>query len=199
MKKKNLLKLLKIGIIIFLVLLLIPFIINLYVIFKTSSHIYNTDDLKDTYDYALVLGCGLKKDGSPSLMLKDRLNKVIELYESGIVKEIIISGEDSKNYSEVNAMENYLLKNGVLNNQIIRDNIGNSTRASLINFKENYPDKSVIIITQKYHMYRALYIADSININAIGVTARVVRYNGQTIRDLREILARVKDYLLCIF
>lgn len=198
MKNKKLIKITKIGIIIFLVMILIPFIINLYVIFSTTSHIYENKDVFEVYDYALVLGCGLKKDGTPSLMLRDRLNKVIELYNNGKIKNIIISGEHNKSYSEVNAMEKYLIENNIPGGVILRDEEGSSTSESIVNYYNNYKDNNVIIITQKYHLYRALFIANKLKLNAIGVSAKEVRYYGQLYRDIREILARCKDFVLFI-
>ncbi len=192
-------RVLKILIIILLVGLLIPFIINLYVINKTNSHIYKLEGIASSYEYALVLGCGLQKDGSPSKMLKDRLDEAILLYEKKIIKKIIISGDDRKDYSEVSAMEKYLLKEKIPEDIIIRDNEGQNTSQSILNFNKNYSQEKVIIITQKYHLYRALYSALKLNIDAIGVSAKDIRYNGQLIRDLREILARCKDFVLTNF
>ena len=188
-------KKLKIFIIILLCLMLIPFIINFYVVFKVKNKIVNMDEISKNYDYALVLGCGVKSDGTPSLMLRDRLDKVIEIYNKGLINNIIISGHHSDNYSEVDVMEKYLLDHNISKNIIIRDNEGFSTSESMENYQKKYQDKSVIIITQEYHLYRSLYLAQKFNLNAVGISAKLVNYGGQIFRNLREILARNKDFL----
>ena len=192
-------KKLKIFIIIVLCLMLIPFIINFYVVFKVKNNIINIDDINKNYDYGLVLGCGVKKDGTPSLMLRDRLDKVIEIYDEGLINNIIISGHHSDDYSEVDVMENYLIDHGISKNIIIRDNDGFSTSESMENYQKKYQDKSVIIMTQEYHLYRSIYLAQKFNLNAVGIPAKLVNYGGQIFRDLREILARNKDFLKYIF
>lgn len=192
-------KKLKIFIIILLCIILIPFIINFYVVFKVNNKIINLDEINKKYDFGLVLGCGVKKDGTPSLMLQDRLDKVIEIYNKGLINNIIISGHHSKSYSEVDVMEDYLLNHNISKNVIIRDNEGFSTSESIENYQKKYKDKSVIIITQEYHLYRSLYLAQKFNLNAIGTPTKMVNYGGQIFRNIREILARNKDFLKYIF
>lgn len=192
-------KKLKIFIIIFLCLMLIPFIINFYVVFKVQDKIIGIKDINKSYDIGLVLGCGVKKDGSPSLMLQDRLDKTIEIYDKGLIKNIIISGHHSDGYSEVDVMEDYLINHGINKNVIIRDNRGFSTSESIENFANKYQDKTAIIITQEYHLYRSLYLAQKFNLNAVGTPAKMVNYGGQIFRNLREILARNKDFLKYLF
>ena len=192
-------KKLKIFIIIFLCLMLIPFIINFYVVFKVQDKIVDIKDINKYYDFGLVLGCGVKKDGSPSLMLQDRLDKTIEIYDKGLIKNIIISGHHSDDYSEVDVMEDYLINHGINKNVIIRDNRGFSTSESIENFANKYRDKTAIIITQEYHLYRSLYLAQKFNLNAVGTPAKMVNYGGQIFRNLREILARNKDFLKYLF
>ena len=188
-------KILKIILISFLLIFLLPFIVNFYVIISTSKNIYSESEVQDKYDIALVLGCGIKNN-EPSLMLRDRLNTAINLYNNEIIDTILISGDHHEGYSEVDVMEKYLLENNIPKYSIIRDNNGFSTRESLINYQKDFSNQKVIIITQKYHMYRALNIANKLEINAIGVHAKLVRYPNQTIRDIREILARNKDFFL---
>ena len=192
-------KKLKIFIIILLCLMLIPFIINFYVVFKVNNKIVNIDEINRNYDYGLVLGCGVKKDGSPSLMLQDRLDKAIEIYNKGLINNIIISGHHSNDYSEVDVMEDYLINHNINKAVIVRDNEGFSTSESIENYQKKFADKSVIIITQEYHLYRSLYLAQKFNLNAIGTPTKMVNYGGQIFRNIREILARNKDFLKYIF
>lgn len=192
-------KKLKILFVICLVITLIPIGINFYIVFQSSDKIYNQNEINKTYDIALVLGCSVLKDGSPSKMLRDRLNTSIYLYENKLAKKILISGDHSDSYSEVTTMFNYLIEHSVREEDIIIDYEGYSTGESLINYQKNYSDKSLLIVTQKYHLYRALYISKMFNLNATGVHAELVNYNGQFFREVREILARNKDFILYTF
>jgi vancomycin permeability regulator SanA len=185
----------KIIIIVFILLLTIPIGINIWMINKYQKDIFATKDINDKYDIGMILGCSVLKDGRPSLMLRDRLDKGIELYNKGIVEYLLISGDHSDDYSEINTMYDYLIENGIDKNKILIDKKGHSTSRSLLNYNKKYNDKSLIIITQEYHLYRAIYIAKKINIKAIGVYAEKINYNGQSVRDIREFLARCKDFV----
>lgn len=175
--------------------------INLYVMAVTSGKILTEEEVtrKDSIDCILVLGAGVKADGTPSLMLKDRLDKTVELYELGVSDKILVSGDHrSQYYDEVNTMKNYLVEHGIPSECIYMDHSGLSTYDSMYRAVNVFGVKSAVVVTQKYHMYRALYVADSMGIDAYGVCAKEVRYNGQTYRDLREVAARVKDVGYCI-
>lgn len=187
-------KKIKIIIIVFLIMALIPLFINLFVIFRNINDIKDISEINEQYDIALILGCSIKNN-KPSKMLRDRLNKGIELYNRGIVKKILISGDHQKNYSEVTVMYNYLINENIPENDILIDKIGYSTSESLINYKNDYSDKSVIIVTQKYHLFRALNIAKDLKINSVGVYADLINYSGTVFREIREILARNKDFI----
>ena len=132
-------------------------------------------------------------------MLKDRLDMAIYLYENNLVEYILISGDHNEKYSEVEVMKKYLIENNIKEDSILTDYIGYSTHESLINYKNNYKDKSVLIITQKYHLYRALFISKNLDINGIGIYAKDIKYKGYLYHEIREILARNKDFLLFTF
>ncbi|MCD7807709.1 MAG: YdcF family protein [Erysipelotrichaceae bacterium] len=161
--------------------------------YASTSSLINDDS---NADVILVLGCGTK-DGKPSLMLKDRLDKAIELYENKQASTIILSGDPSDN--EVEIMKTYMIDEGMSEDVLILDNEGYSTYQSLYNAKNIYDFNNIIVVTQQYHMYRALYIGISLDMNVSGVSAQNVRYNGQIVRNVREILARTKDYFSCLF
>lgn len=186
-------KKLKIIIITFLIMALLPLFINLYVIFRNISDIKDINEVNSKYDIALILGCSIKNN-KPSKMLRDRLNKGIELYNKGLVKKILISGDHESYYSEVDVMYTYLIENDINDEDILIDRIGYSTSESLLNYKENYSDQSVIIVTQKYHLFRALNIAKDLKLTSVGVHADLITYKGFVFREIREILARNKDF-----
>ena len=180
------------------VALLLVIIINLTVVLGTDEDILPTYEIGGGYDCILVLGAGLRADGSPSDMLTDRLKTAIYIYESGASDIILLSGDCSgEEYDEVSAMYNYCVASGVPESALVRDDFGFSTYESVYNANER-GYKSVVIVTQKYHLYRALYIADAFDIDAFGVSADLRGYRNQTMRDIREIAARVKDYFKVI-
>lgn len=175
--------------------------INIFVMATTASKILDVDEASDKKDVdcILVLGAGVRADGTPSKMLKDRLDKTIELYDSGVSETIIVSGDHrTKDYDEVNTMKNYLIDAGIPSECIFMDHGGLSTYDSMYRAKNIFSVKKAIIVTQKYHMYRAIYVAKSFGIDAYGVSAKEISYSGQTKRSIRELLARIKDVGYCI-
>ena len=170
--------------------------ISLSVRYKTQSRITTAEALTESgehFDIILVLGCAVRADGSPSHMLKDRIQTGVSLYEADIADFILMSGDRSEGYDEVSAMEREAKALGVPAEKILVDPVGYSTYESIVNLLQNYKGKKVLIVTQKYHLYRALYIAEKLDIDAFGVSADLRTYTKQLKYDLREILARVKD------
>lgn len=156
-----------------------------------------TSDLEG-YDAILILGAGVSGN-SPSPMLEDRLKKGIEVYFQGAASKIIMSGDHSReDYDEVNVMKDYATKMGVSSVNVFMDHAGFSTYDSLYRAKEIFKANKIIIVTQEYHLYRALYIAKSLGLEAIGIPAIKTSYRGDSSRELREVLARNKDFFLSI-
>ncbi len=154
----------------------------------------------DKVDYVIVLGCGVREDGSPSTMLTWRLDKGSNVTKSLNSVPLLLTGDNSgEEYNELAAMKSVSLLNGVEEEKIVIDDFGFSTYESMYNAKNVFGANRVIIITQKYHMYRALYIARSLGMEAYGVDAGLPFFPRQIIWSLREVLARNKDFLLCEF
>lgn len=189
-------KKIKIIVVILIVIILMPILINFYIIFSTINNIYLTSEVENKYDIALVLGCSVLRDNKPSKMLEDRLLTSINLYNAKKVDKILISGDHKEGYSEIDVMYSYLIDKGIKEDDILIDKEGYSTSESIINYKNNFGDKSVVIVTQKYHLFRSIYIANRLKINNIGVPAKLVNYKGFFLREIREILARNKDFFL---
>ena len=143
-------------------------------------------------DCILVLGCRVHEDGSPSLMLADRLEKGIELYESGASVRLLMSGE----YDEVNTMKAFAVEQGVPSEAVFMDHAGFSTYDSIYRAKDVFQAEKIIVVSQEYHLSRALYIAERLGLDAYGVAAANISYQGATYRSLREAAARGKDFLL---
>ena len=152
----------------------------------------------DGVDCVVILGAGLKADGTPNHMLEDRLKVGIEAAKAIGAECILMSGDDSgPYYNEPAAMKKYAMEQGVPESQILLDGQGFSTYESITRLSDVYGFDSVVIITQEYHLYRALHIADRCDIEAVGVSADLRPYRKQIIYDVREILARVKDFFQC--
>ena len=187
-------------IIIFIItVVLILFLINYYIIYKTNKEIKLINDIEDEeFDCVLVLGAGIRNK-KPSPMLEDRLLTAIEIYNSGLTKKILVSGDhEYSDYDEVNVMKNYLKENGIPSEDIFMDHAGLSSYDSIYRTKKIFKANKVIIVTQKYHLYRSLYIAKRLNLKAYGISATKREYLGQSKRDIREIMARIKDFFKCI-
>ena len=150
-------------------------------------------------DCILVLGAGVREDGSVSDMLKDRLDYGIALYKAGAAPKILMSGDHGQeHYDEVNIMKQYAINKGVPSEDIFMDHAGFSTYESMYRAKEIFGAKRIVAVTQKYHMYRALYIAKQLGLEADGVSSDPRVYRGQSMREVRELLARAKDFFVCI-
>lgn len=145
-------------------------------------------------DAVLVLGAQVKPDGSLSKMLKERLDTGISIYKAGLTDRMIMSGDHgSDDYDEVNAMKSYAIGQGVPSECIFMDHAGFSTYESMYRAKEIFEAENLVVVTQKYHMYRALYDAKALGIEAKGVICDTKVYRGDRYRKLREAAARIKD------
>lgn len=180
----------------------VVFGINGYVVQSTSSQILSPADaaLLEDVDCILVLGCKVGSDGVPSAMLEDRLRRSVELFHAGAAPKLLMSGDHGTiPYNEVQSMKQYAMDNGIPSADIFMDHAGFSTYESVYRARDIFQAKKIIIVTQGYHLYRALYIANALGVEAYGVDADYRDYAGQLGYDLREILARNKDFLTSIF
>lgn len=174
--------------------------LNFHIVKSTEKSIFTEDALGDTSeaDCILILGAGVK-NGKPTPMLRDRLLTGIKLYENGKAAKIIMSGDHgSAAYDEVNVMRLFAAERGVKEEDIFTDHAGFSTYDSIYRAKNIFEADNIIIVSQKYHLHRALYIAERLGVNAVGVSANLNPYGGQLKREIREILARDKDFFKCI-
>ena len=183
------------------IVILIVLAINFYVKLSTKKQIIENNDYSnlEDIDCIIILGAGIWGD-KPSPMLEDRLLEGISLYENNVSKKIIMSGDHGREeYDEVNIMKKFAIEKSVPSEDIFMDHAGFSSYESIYRTKEIFGANKIVIVTQKYHLYRALYIANQLGIEAYGVGADPRQYVGATYRELREILARNKDFVKCIF
>lgn len=176
-------------------------IVNGYVVSSAKKEIISPEEAADLTDVdcIIVLGCLVRPSGKPSDMLADRLRRGVELYESGAAPKILMSGDHGqKEYNEVQTMKQYALDAGIESSDIFMDHAGFCTYDSIYRAKEIFGAKKIIIVSQEYHLHRALLIAQKLGVEAVGVASDYHTYGGQTYRDIREIIARNKDFLYTI-
>ena len=175
-------------------------IINLYIKSSVKDNILSPKEASELQaDCILILGAGVWENNTPSPMLKDRLLQGIELYELKASNKLLMSGDHgSKDYDEVNVMKDFAIERGVPSENIFMDHAGFSTYESMYRARDIFKVKRIIIVTQGYHLYRALYDAEGLGLEAYGVAADPREYAGQSYREFRESLARVKDFLYVI-
>lgn len=171
--------------------------INTYMISYVSDYILTEEDLKgENFDCIMVLGAGLW-DGEPSPMLQERLDFGLKAYETGCSEKMLMSGDHGrKEYDEVNKMKEVAIEKGVPADNVFMDHAGFSTYESMYRARDIFQVEKMVIVTQKYHLYRAVYNARKLGIDAYGFAADRLDY--PLYNDVREALARVKDFFYCI-
>ena len=145
----------------------------------------------------MVLGASVHPDGTPSPMLEDRLEAGIELYNRGVAPKLLLTGDNGQiEYNEVEAMKNYAVNAGVPEEDIFLDHAGFSTYDSVYRASYVFGVESMVVVTQEYHLYRTLHGCKKMGIEAVGIGADQEVYAGQEYREIREVLARVKDFVM---
>lgn len=175
--------------------------LDAYVRLSASPQILTPEQAAEIADVdcILVLGCLVKSGGVPSDMLHDRLRRGVDLYESGAAPKLLMSGDHGRDsYDEVDAMKQFAVDSGIPSTDVFMDHAGFSTYESIYRARDIFQAKKIIIVSQEYHLYRAIYIAQALGLEAYGVSADYRNYLGQSARDFREVLARIKDLGYCI-
>ena len=160
----------------------------------TAPQILDADGLTAAdYDCILVLGAGVRDDGTPSPMLYDRVTVAVKLYEA-TGAPLLMSGDHTGDYNEVGVMKALAVEMGVPSEDVFLDHEGYSTYESLYRAKHVFGAKKLLVITQEYHLHRALYISRELGLEAEGVSADLRPYRLQARYNAREHLARFKDF-----
>lgn len=168
---------------------------------KTEGLIFDANEaalIEGTpYDCVLVLGCRVYDDGRLSPMLHDRMYVATELMKLDVSDRLVVSGDHkTDDYNEVSAMKAYAVEQGIPSEAIFEDHDGYSTYDSIARLKTVYGAERVVIVTQEYHLPRAIYLAEAMGMDAVGVSADQRPYSKQRIYDFREMFARCKDVYL---
>ncbi len=175
--------------------------INIYVINSTSKYIVLPEDAPKS-DSIIVLGAGIYNDGSLSPMLYDRVKTATIVSNKNATEKYLLTGDHGrKNYNEVGAMKSTLTSDyNVLPENIFLDHAGFSTYESMYRAYYIFKIESAVIVTQKYHLPRAIYLARKKGIDAYGVAAdRPSSYIGMPKYKVREYLATTKDFIISLF
>ena len=144
----------------------------------------------------IVLGAGIKNSIEPSDMLKDRLDTAVMLYKAGVAPKILLTGDNGTvQHNEIHVMLMYMRREGIPDSKIFCDHAGFCTYDSMYRAQSIFKVKRAVVVTQSYHLYRSLYIADKLGIKVQGAASDQGSYSGQAYRNFREILARVKDMI----
>lgn len=147
-------------------------------------------------DAIVVLGCGVRGDGTPSPMLAARLEQGIFLYETGVADKLLMSGDHAyEGYDEVNVMKQYAIDRGVPSEDIFMDHAGLSTYDSVWRAKHIFGCETIVLVSQEYHLYRAVYLAERLGMEAYGVSADFQSYARQDYYDFREFFARGQAFI----
>lgn len=188
---------------VFLYLLLIDILrINAGMIYCVHDKIIPLEQtgLLDKKDCIVIPGASIRNGTKPSPMLEDRLLTGLHIYRLSGISKFLMSGDHAIDYyNEVEVMKNYVTEYGVPSKDVFMDHSGFSTYETIFRAQHVFAAKTIIFVSQKYHLYRGLYIAREQGLQAQGVAAPEKPYQGQLKRSIREILARYKDYYLCLF
>lgn len=170
---------------------------NAWVLLSTRSRVLSPAAIEETgreYEAILILGAGIWGH-APSPMLQDRLDAGITLYKAGVAPRLLMSGDDSgPSHNEVQVMKDYATSRGVPADAIFMDHAGFSTYESAMRAKEVFHARKLVLVSQAYHLYRALYLADSVGIEAVGCRAAPRIFRHELYYQTREALARTKDF-----
>jgi len=172
-----------------------------YVIFTTRSRIFDLDNVPFSR-FALVLGAGLEKNGLPTDILSDRVETAINLLDHNKTSFLVLSGSVSpQNFSEPESMSDLACSLGVDKLKLILDHQGKTTFDSMINIADYSENEMVTIVTQRFHLPRALWLANSLKINAFGIPANIYKFSffKTAFWYLREIFVLPVNFLKILF
>lgn len=185
---------------ILLILFAAAVFINLYIQFSTKKYIFSDSESVPKVYTGLVLGSLVFENGNPSGVVRQRLDTTVELYRAGKIKRILVSGDHGQeDYDEVNSMKNYLLKKDIPLEDIFLDHAGFDTYSSMVRAKEVFEIDDVIIITQKFHLPRSVYIARKKGLKAYGIASNPNGWYETHYNRGRDKISRVKAFFDVMF
>lgn len=162
---------------------------------QAAKRIYSQDDVRPAR-VAVVFGAGLTSSGRPTTVLKDRVETAVQLYRSGKVEKVLMSGDNRfLNYNEPGAMKAYALELGLPEEDIVLDYAGRRTYDTCYRAKDIFLLEDVILVTQNFHLSRALYTCKNLGLDAVGVSADLRTYRDEGYWNIREIPACLMAFI----
>lgn len=184
----------RLGIISFWLLITIIMLPQVVIFSTTRNKIQSLAELP-AFETALVLGASVLPSHEPSPVLAQRIAAATELYQSGKVKKLLMSGDNSQeNYDEVSVMRDTALALGVPEENILLDTAGVRTFDSCLRARDQFGLRQVIVVTQKFHLPRALYICDQLGMEVLGYAADKGELEDRSANEFREFLARIQSF-----
>ena len=174
---------------------------NGVVIFSADKYVLDFSEAEklENVDCIIVLGAGVNSDGSMSFVLTQRVKAGAELYKKGISPRLLVSGDHSReDYNEVGAMKNYMTENGIPASAVFTDHAGFDTYDTMYRARDVFKAKKVLIVTQDFHISRAVFIARSLGLDAYGCPCDGKGNFSSLNNELREIAARTKYAFIAI-
>jgi len=191
-------KIVVIGIVIITAALILPWLLRMWVDWLVRERVFTSPEAAPANHVALVLGAGLRRDGFPTPILYDRVVTAVDLYQAGTVNKLLMSGDNRYDwYNEPEAMRQLARRLGVPDEDIVLDYAGRRTYDSCYRAKEIFELQAVTVVTQQFHLNRALYLCQSLGLEAVGVVADRRAYRAPSIQwwELRELAALVNAWL----
>lgn len=185
-----------ITILVFIIICIMTILATIFRVQSYKKYIYNIEGIPKEYDVIIVLGAGVRVDGTPSDILADRLETSVDVYSKGMDKILLLSGDHEEDgYNEVRVMKDYVMKYNLDEKRIFMDHAGFSTYDTIYRAKKIFKANKAVIVTNEYHLPRAIYIARKLGIDAYGVASDRREYELMNKYKKRELLAQLKDFI----
>lgn len=195
MLKKTLKTLIRIAVRLSLLAVLVTLLVRVIFMLNASPQTFSKDEVP-ARRVAIVFGAEVKRDGTPSVVLKDRVETAVELYKSGKVEKLLMSGDNRfVDYNEPESMRQYALTLGMPDSDIVLDYAGRRTYDTCYRARDIFGVDSAVLVTQGFHMPRSLFLCNAFGIDAVGVEAENYYYlkRSRLIWNTRELLATAQS------
>jgi SanA protein len=167
----------------------------IYILWRSQSRIYQTVEEAPSAPVAIVFGAGLYRDGTPMPVLADRVVTAVELYKAGKVRKLLLTGDNRfPEYNEPEAMRRYAISLGVPEADLVNDYAGRRTYDSCYRANFVFQVKKAILVSQEFHLPRAVYLCDQMGIDSVGVAA-----DRRTYRKSSLLLWNLREWPACFF